>query len=938
MKHFYRVFIFFISPILLYSQTNIIKDGNRYYFADRIIVKLKSEGNSLSKSTNQLLEKFNIESFEKTFHTTDKNTSDKELQKIITLKFNSLYDPIYIAQKISKLSEVAWAEPHYLYELVLEPNDPKYIDGTLNYLTQIKAKEAWDINTGSENIIIAIIDTGVDWEHPDLASNIWINHNEIAGNGIDDDGNGFVDDIRGWDFGGLSGMEDNDPNEDRADHGTHVAGIAGAVTNNGVGIASIGFNSKIMVVKTSQDNIRADNGTALIAYGYSGIVYAADNGAKIINCSWGGYSYSIANQEAINYAISKGALVVAATGNDNKPEAFYPASYKGVLSVAATNSNNDKRASFSNYGNNVDVAAPGVSIYSTWLNDTYDSKTGTSMAAPLTAGLAAIVTNEFPHYTPLQIAEQIRANSDNIDNANSGFEYKLGSGRINALESLINKTSKSARINDVIFTDIGNRDGIFESGDEIEIVINCTNYLAPTSNLQVTIEIQSENISIRNGSFNVGAVPTLGTFDNSNNKFKIKITDNAESNSDENFLIKFSDGENIGFAWVTLNINPTYRTQKSGNLALTITSDGAFGFDDYPSNSKGDGLIFNDGENVLFEGSLIYGTSQTTIINTARDSNGGNSDEDFVVQTPFTVSIPGNFADEEGLTIFNENNNLSNSLGVSTKLKTYSFSNKPNEDYIILEYSFNNTSNETIENFHAGLFCDFDLGSNAENDFVAYDVTNNFGFVYDNDQTSVSPKFALALLNHTNYNFYAIDNPTSIYDGFSDEEKWNTLSSGISNSFSDSSDISIVIGSGPFEIPIGKSITIAFVIAANDSLNELKNIIAQSRAKYIEIPTSINKNEIKMPDTFRLHQNYPNPFNPTTTIKYSIPLVEAKFVPTTIKIYDVLGREVATLVNENKPAGVYEIIFDAFNLPSGVYYYQLKVNDFVETKKLILMK
>lgn len=937
---FFLSLVFFLVPLFIYPQSNVIKNGNQYYFSDRIVVKLKSENKVLSKSTTQLFEKFNIETVEKTFATTYKeNEYGKDLNKIFTYKFNTIFDPVYISKKISNLPDVEWAEPHYLYELVFEPNDPKYIDGTLNHLERIKAKEAWDVNTGSEDIIIAIVDTGVDWDHPDLVDNIWTNNNEIAGNGIDDDGNDFIDDIRGWDFGGLSGTADNDPIEDRPDHGTHVAGISGAVTNNSVGIASIGFNSKIMAVKSSRDDLRSDNGGALIAFGYNGIVYAAENGAKIINCSWGGYSYSIANQEAIDYATSLGALVVAAAGNDNNGDAFYPASYKGVLSAAATNSTNDQRASFSNFGNNIDVVAPGVGIYSTWLNDTYSTASGTSMASPLTAGLAALVTNEFPNYTPLQIAEQIRANADNIDNLNLGFENKLGAGRINAFESLNNKNSKSARINDAIFTDIGNGDGIFESGDEFTIEINCTNYLASTSNLQVTLESQSSNISIINGSFGAGAVPTLGTFNNSSNKFKIKINDNASSNSDENFLVKFKDGESIGFDWLTLNINPTHRTQRSGSLELTVTSDGAFGFDDYPSNFKGDGLIFDDGENVLFEGALIYGNSASTIVNTARDSDGGNSDEDFIVQTPFTISVPGNFADEEGLTVFQENNNLTNGLGILTKLQTYSFSNEPDDKYIVLNYNFYNTTNENIENFYTGLFSDFDLGIDAENDFVEYNVNNNFGFVYDNDQTSVSPKFALALLNQDNYNFFAVDNPTHIYDGFSDEEKWNFISSGTANSSSKPSDISMVISGGPYDIPANQGITVAFVVAASDSLNELGSIIEQSRNKYVEIPTSINENGIEVPNSFALFQNYPNPFNPTTRIKYSIPIVETLHAMSVqLKIYDVLGREIATLVNENKSAGNYGVNFDASKLTSGVYYYQLKSGSFVETKKMILVK
>ncbi|MCB0729959.1 MAG: S8 family serine peptidase, partial [Ignavibacteriae bacterium] len=344
------------------AQSKIIQDGDTYYFADRIIVKYKNSQPSLGKISNQFANKFGItEEIETYSNIKDESTESNELKKIRTLKFSSPFNPIYIIKEIKKQKNIEWAEPHYLYELTFDPNDPVYnytgID-TLKFehLDVIKAKQAWDINQGSEDVIIAIVDTGIDWLHEDLADNIWTNPGEVENNGIDDDGNGFIDDIKGWDFGGDSGIPDNDPNEDRADHGTHVAGLASAVTNNGIGIASIGFNTKLMAVKTSQNDLRNSQGIALIAFGYEGIQYAADNRANIISCSWGGYSYSFNAQAIIDYAVSKGSLVIAAAGNDNSKAKFYPASYDGVLSVAGTNFV-DQKASWSNYGTKIDVAS-----------------------------------------------------------------------------------------------------------------------------------------------------------------------------------------------------------------------------------------------------------------------------------------------------------------------------------------------------------------------------------------------------------------------------------------------------------------------------------------------------------------------------------------------------------------------------------------------------
>ena len=352
----------------------VIQKNEQYYLSNTIIIKLKEKpafNNSnellLADKLQQTLGNFGLVSSKGMF-TSGRVEKETELEKILIVKYSSDTDPQILASKIKNFKQVEWAEPKFVYSIEFVPNDPFY--SSQYALTKIKAPEAWNISTGDTTIVIAIIDTGVDWDHPDLAANIWRNWDEIPGNGIDDDFNGFVDDVRGWDFGGLNGNPDNDPMEDRPDHGTHVAGDASAVTDNSIGVASIGFKSKIMAVKTIRDDFRNPSGLPFVVYGYEGIKYAADNGAKIINCSWGGGGYSLLGQEIINYATSLGALVVAAAGNNNSSAPFYPASYNNVLSVAATDES-DMKTSFSNYGSGVDVSAPGINIYSTWQNDTY---------------------------------------------------------------------------------------------------------------------------------------------------------------------------------------------------------------------------------------------------------------------------------------------------------------------------------------------------------------------------------------------------------------------------------------------------------------------------------------------------------------------------------------------------------------------------------------
>jgi uncharacterized repeat protein (TIGR01451 family) len=270
---------------------------------------------------------------------------------------------------------VEYAEPNYLRHAMALPNDTDFgllwglqntgqtVNGTTGTAdADIDAQEAWDITTGSSSVIIAVVDSGVAWEHPDLAANIWTNPGETAGNGIDDDGNGFVDDVHGWDFVD----NDNDPTaNDDPGHGTHVAGTIAAVGNNATGVTGVMWTAQIMPVRFL-DAL----GSGSVSDEILAINYAIDNGAKIINASYGSSQSSLSEQTAISAANAAGLLFVAAAGNaaantDNTPS--YPASYDlpNIISVAASDQNDDL-AFFSNYGvTTVDLVAPGTNTYST---------------------------------------------------------------------------------------------------------------------------------------------------------------------------------------------------------------------------------------------------------------------------------------------------------------------------------------------------------------------------------------------------------------------------------------------------------------------------------------------------------------------------------------------------------------------------------------------
>ena len=298
-------------------------------------------------------------------------------------------------------------------------NDPLIGDvWGLNNLHGVDAETAWSVSSGAGEVVVAVIDSGVDINHPDLSSIIWNNDNEIPNNGIDDDSNGFIDDVNGWDF---TSEYDNSP-QDEHGHGTHVSGTIAAIRNNSVGIAGVADNVKIMPLRFLDKD-----GNGVTSWAIAALEYAVANGAQISNNSWGGGGYEPALYSAITAAQQQNHLFVAAAGNSGQNSdinPMYPAAYdlSNIISVAAINSNGEL-AGFSNYGiNSVDIAAPGVSILSTMSEDSpacsssppcYASWQGTSMAAPHVAGVAALILGLNNQLTPEDIISII------LDNARS---------------------------------------------------------------------------------------------------------------------------------------------------------------------------------------------------------------------------------------------------------------------------------------------------------------------------------------------------------------------------------------------------------------------------------------------------------------------------------------------------------------------------------------
>ena len=320
---------------------------------------------------------------------------------------------------------VQFAQPDYRVTIERTPDDPSV--GSLWGLDAINAPEAWNTVTGTGRTIVAVIDSGVGYSHPDLKANMWRNPGEVAGNGRDDDGNGYTDDVHGYDFAN----NDGNPADDNG-HGTHIAGTIGAVGNNGVGVAGVGWNIRIMALKFLDAS-----GSGYTSDAVRALNYAVARGAKVVNASFGGGGYDHALANAIANARTKGVIVVAAAGNDgtdNDINPVYPGNYAGdnLVTVAASD-RNDRLASFSNYGRTtVDIAAPGSGIYSTLPNGRYGSYSGTSMATPHVAGAMSLVWDAHPTWNYKQVIASILNTADRM----SSLTGKVATGRLNVAKAI----------------------------------------------------------------------------------------------------------------------------------------------------------------------------------------------------------------------------------------------------------------------------------------------------------------------------------------------------------------------------------------------------------------------------------------------------------------------------------------------------------------------
>ncbi len=839
--------------------------------------------------------------------------------------FTYIPEEVSMEEAINKLyltGLVEYAQPSYIPQSFYEPNDP--LIGSQYYLENIRAFDAWEIEQGDTNIVIAITDTGIDLLHPDLINDIAYNYHDPI-NGEDSDNDGYIDNFHGWDLGDNN----NNPQWDVSAHGVHVAGIAGAGTDNGTGMAGVGFQSRILPVKISDQDGR-------LVRAYEGIVYAADQGAQIINCSWGGHiSPGQFGQDIINYAVlNKDAIVIAAAGNSNNQVRIFPASYVNALSVAASNVDDHKWAG-SSYGKLVDIAAPGQGIFSTWPNGSYISSNGTSMAAPVVSGAAALLRAKFPDYNALQIAAQLKVTTDNIDTIaeNQPYAGLLGTGRLNMHKALSETHHPYLMLSQLQFS--SDYYQLFNPGDTFDLAARFINLLAPTNNITAIISTESPYIEIISDESVLGEILHMQTTDNFNNPFSLKIKESIPPSHQVTFSISFFNGES-GFAGqqnFSMTFNLDYLDFHANQIQTTINSRGNIGFN-YPDYNQGVGFLYtnaNQNRTLIKCAGIIAGVSTSSVV----DNIYGPAEESFSNAFYSIDNVRLTDEPEEGdiraQGSFNDSLGGNSKIGLRFDYTIYAFENDPLDKFLIIEYDIINLSGENQPGFYTGFFADWAL-QDIRNHRASFDAENKMGYAFSANGGNYT---GIQMLSHSNIKHYAFDNQgfggsMRINNGFTSFQKYTAMKSTRDNAgfFDKDNDISTLIATGPFNLQHQDTLRVAFALLAGDHLNDLQASAQLATLIYNGEYTS--SEQITGQNPFSINA-FPNPFGSILAVEFNA----HRPIATEISVYDMSGRPVYTKELNNHTNGTTTHTIETAQWNKGIYILQLKTSEAVQSIKIV---
>ncbi len=899
-------------------------------WSNEIIIRVKSNANNLN-NINRILNTYNT-SIVSVYLTPDESISrqpanflmkrnldqvkisaillaEEPLLRTYHLEYSGNETPEAFCKRILSLEKtVEIAEPVGVDEMLTQsiPNDP--LVGQQSLLSLISAFDAWGIYQGDTNVVIGISDGGIYQQHPDLLPNIAPNWKEIPDDGIDNDNNGYIDDYIGYNMAYLDDGTKPGETVHGSDHGTAVASIAGAATNNSKGMAGVGYKSRIFPIKTAVMN---DN---FIKYGYQSILYAAKRGFKVLNCSWGQpKAFSQIDQSVINYAIANDVAIVAAGGNgENSLTPYFPAGYFGVLSVGETDLT-DRVTGSSTMGAEIDIMAPGENSYTAKNNGSYAIETsgGTSFASPVIAGVLALVRGRYPNLTALQAQEFTRQSVDDITAQNYQWTTMVR-GRVNALKAMTIDPMSIPAIKPIKLNfynqSLVKIDRLI-TNEETYLDIAAFNYLGVAKNLKFTLSMAydfNQSIQILDSIVTVDNISANLSFNIS--KFKLKLLQDEKMKV---ILRVDMTGENGYHDFFMVPFIPTSEVTTFSNGILTFSAGdrGHIGFVGSGETQQGVGILYNDIGSLIYKGGLIA----TANNNLSVSANFSQMYEGCDFQTVKTFAEPDKFTgifNDDGASQFEK-------IGLSVK-QTFLLASKNNiaKSTLIIK----NISGKILTDVALGYYFDWDIPPNSDKNTVSAfpeAIPESFKAVaaaaevaqYSGSETAPVCG-CVAINNDDNLRAQAAGMDYTTTKSFSKDNQIASLSSGSNIQYNKVGDINMIVGMRfPGNTAPNAELTFNFFFGCANSKSELASAF-QNALLGLDVGEEKEDHSIKV-------EVYPNPSKDYLSLKFS----NIDPVGFELSILDVLGNKVVSVISPFSTAN--NSLVNIGSLSEGLYFVRL---------------